>query len=140
MRGAPLVALLTALAGCAAPAPAPSSPFVGAVGAPGRIEGEAPVAAAELHRGRGVSIHRVEVARAVRPHRHERHEETVVMLAGQGVFTLDGEEHRIGPGAVMHIPRGAVHAYRHEGEGTTQVVSIFTPAFDGEDRVFEAER
>ena len=68
-------------------------------------------------------------------HYHAKHEETVVVLSGQGVFTLAGEKRIVEPGDVFFIPRGTVHAFVPTSSDVV-VVSTFSPKFDGKDRVF----
>ena len=41
------------------------------------------------------------------------------------------------PGTVVHVPRGTVHAV--DTYLPTTVLSIFSPPFDGEDRVYVLE-
>jgi mannose-6-phosphate isomerase-like protein (cupin superfamily) len=71
----------------------------------------------------------------VRAHYHAKHEETVTVLRGSGVFTLGSARHEVRPGDVMHIVRGTVHAFVPSSKDVV-VVSIFSPKFDGTDRVF----
>ena len=71
----------------------------------------------------------------VPPHYHAKHEETVVLLSGHGVFTLAGGKHIVEAGDVFFIPRGTVHAFVPTSSDVV-VVSTFTPKFDGKDRVF----
>ncbi len=142
MRSTPFVALtfaaVVAVAGCAS-APSPSTPLVTRLDPASRPAGDAPVAVRELHRTSRVSTHEVVVVGEIRAHRHERHDETVTILEGRGTFVLDGEEHLVLPGTVLHVPAGAVHSYRHESPGATRAVSVFSPPFDGEDRVLVDE-
>ena len=70
-------------------------------------------------------------------HYHARHEETVFVIEGEGSMWIDGAPHELVAGTLVHVPRGAVH--RVEPRGLLTVLSIFTPPFDGEDRVFVEE-
>ncbi|MEM7306367.1 MAG: cupin domain-containing protein [Planctomycetota bacterium] len=70
-------------------------------------------------------------------HYHERHEETVLIIAGTGAMWIDGQRYAVEPGMLIHVPRGAVH--RVEPDGPISALSIFTPPFDGEDRIFVEE-
>ena len=71
----------------------------------------------------------------VKVHYHAKHEETVVVLRGSGVFTMGKERHEVKPGDVMHIVRGTVHSFVPSSPDVV-VVSMFSPKFDGVDRIF----
>lgn len=56
-------------------------------------------------------------------------EEAIVVLAGEGEATLNGEIVPIGPNVTLYIPAGAVHAFRCL-HGTLHVIFTFpTPDF-----------
>ena len=67
-------------------------------------------------------------------HFHAHHDETVYVLEGRARMRVGDAWHELGPGDLVHVPEGVVHAGEIEGEAT--VLSFFTPAFDGSDRVF----
>jgi quercetin dioxygenase-like cupin family protein len=71
----------------------------------------------------------------VKRHYHAKHEETVVVSSGSGVSTMGKTPHAVRAGDVMHIPRGVVHGFVPSTDDVV-VVSVFTPKFDGVDRVF----
>lgn len=71
----------------------------------------------------------------VKRHYHAKHEETVVVSSGSGVFTMGKTQHTVRAGDVMHIPRGTVHGFVPLSDDVV-VVSVLTPKFDGVDRVF----
>ena len=83
----------------------------------------------------GSSAHHLRIANGVAGHYHVAHDETVFILSGTGVFTMAEETHSIGPGSVLLIPRGTVHALAVT-EGPMEALSVFAPEFDGKDRVF----
>lgn len=84
------------------------------------------------------SAHHLRVRTGVRAHLHRRHDETVVVLAGRGRLRLDADTVDVAPGDVIRIPRGTVHALAVTG-GPVEAVSLFTPSFDGADRVWVDE-
>ena len=47
-----------------------------------------------------------------RPHYHKRSTELYYVLEGDGVVLLDGEEHPVRKGSLVHIPPGVVHGAR----------------------------
>jgi quercetin dioxygenase-like cupin family protein len=56
-------------------------------------------------------------------HRHDP-AETYYVLEGEGVLTLDGEDHHLTPGAVVFIPGDSEHGVRHVGEGPLRVFYV----------------
>lgn len=69
------------------------------------------------------------------PHRHDRHDLFVVILRGHGAMRLADEERATPEGSILFIPRGTPHAFRN-GSGVPAVAyAIYTPAFDGKDRI-----
>lgn len=90
-------------------------------------------ASRELLRGAGLSAHAVRLRGELAPHWHARHDEMVLVLEGTARMWIDGELHELGPGSLVHVPRGRVHAASAED---ALVLSLFDPPFDGDDRVF----
>lgn len=68
-------------------------------------------------------------------HYHAVHEETVYVVRGSGVMRLGDQHKAVGPGDLMHIPKGVVHAFEPFTKDVV-VVSIFAPKWDGKDRIF----
>ena len=83
----------------------------------------------------GASVHHLSTTTGVNPHVHRTHDETVVILSGSGRMRVGEESREISPGLTLVIPRGTVHGLEVL-QGTVEVVSIFTPPFDGKDRHF----
>lgn len=48
--------------------------------------------------------------------KHEHRKEHWVIVRGNGVFTLDGEERNVEPGDTVFIPTGGVHRIQNDGE------------------------
>lgn len=53
---------------------------------------------------------------SVGAHRQEEYPEIIVGLAGQGRATVDGTEHRLHSGDVVHLPLGAVLSLQNLSE------------------------
>ena len=45
-------------------------------------------------------------------HRHPDADETIIVVEGEIVLTMDGTEHKLGAGSVTFAPRGVAHAFR----------------------------
>lgn len=76
------------------------------------------------------------VKKEVEEHYHEKHSEVVYVLEGKGLMWLDGEEQTIEEGDCIFIPKGTPHRVKVIGDQQLKVLSIQSPKFDGNDRVF----
>lgn len=68
-----------------------------------------------------------------RPHFHRRSTELYYVLAGEGVVTVNGAEHAVQAGSMVHIPPLAVHS----AEGRMRVLVVGIPDI-ADDDYFEA--
>ena len=57
-------------------------------------------------------------------HRHENIEHEQVMLQGEMVLTLDGEERVVRTGDCIFIPAGVAHSYANRGSETVRFLCI----------------
>jgi quercetin dioxygenase-like cupin family protein len=81
-----------------------------------------------------VSVFECDVPAAARmpaPHSHDAFEETVYGLEGVATFTVDGETVDVGPGDVLCIRRGAIHAFDNRGPERVRFLAIATPGVFG---------
>ena len=67
-----------------------------------------------------------------RPHYHKRATEIYYVLEGGGTILLDGVEHAIEKGSILHIPPGVVHGAR----GRMRVLVIGIPDMREDDLFF----
>lgn len=93
----------------------------------------------ELGRDANSSHHLVWIRDREVPHRHDRHDLFVVILRGHGGMRLGDEERLVGEGSILYIPRGTPHTFRNAAERPAVAYAIYTPAFDGSDRVLVPE-
>lgn len=71
-----------------------------------------------------------------RPHYHRRSTELYYVLSGEGSVVLDGVEHAVRAGTLVHIPPGVVHGAR----GRMRVLVIGIPDIADDDLFFPEER
>ena len=64
----------------------------------------------------------------VEPHAHP-HEQMGLLLEGQLLFTIDGEEHLVEPGQMWRIPGGVEHSCV-AGDDAVRALDVFTPIRD----------
>lgn len=83
------------------------------------------------------SVHLTQIRGGVEAQRHLNHQETVWVVRGAGRLTLDGEKYKVAAGTVVTIPPGTSHSFYNMGKIPAVVISVFSPGFDGKDRVYE---
>jgi quercetin dioxygenase-like cupin family protein len=69
-------------------------------------------------------------------HFHREHEEIVIVQEGEGEVRLGEETRRVKAGDVLLIPTNVVHEVIARGNRPFRGISVFSPQFDGKDRVF----
>jgi len=70
-----------------------------------------------------------------KPHYHRQATELYYVLEGEGSVVLDGAEHPVRKGTIVHIPPGVVHAAR----GRMRVLVIGIPDIHDDDLFFPTE-
>jgi quercetin dioxygenase-like cupin family protein len=78
--------------------------------------------------GAAAWVHAVDIDGA-RPHFHRRTTELYYVLAGEGTVLLDGDEHPVREGSIVHIPPGVVHGAR----GRMRVLVVGIPDIADDD-------
>jgi len=69
-------------------------------------------------------------------HYHERHTEIVYILDGEANMTLNKKTLKVKSGDYIRIPKGTQHSVQVTSNIPLKVLSIQTPEFFGQDRVF----
>jgi quercetin dioxygenase-like cupin family protein len=65
------------------------------------------------------------------PHSHDAFDETLYGLEGTLTWTVAGTPTEVGPGEVLHIPRGVAHHFRNAGAADARALAIVTPGLLG---------
>ena len=60
-------------------------------------------------------------------HRHAKQLETIWVIKGNAILTLDQTEVPIRDGQIIAIPIGLEHALRNEGQSPVELLTFFTP-------------
>ena len=68
-------------------------------------------------------------------HIHREHDLTFIVHRGRGEVYINDHRRVCRPGDVFHIPRGTPHYCINTGSDPLVVVNLFTPPFDGKDRI-----
>lgn len=72
-------------------------------------------------------------------HRHADSDITVFLLRGEGEMRLGKEMRPVRAGDVIHIERGAIHAYINRGPEPAAALVVYSPAPGPKDRVLMEE-
>ena len=104
--------------------------------------------ASELQRNRAIRLLRktdragyylLRIKDSEKPHYHDHHDLTVVVLKGQSRINFKNRRENLKPGDLAHIPAGTLHWAENTGPGDSELFLVFTPPFDGKDRRFEGK-
>lgn len=60
-------------------------------------------------------------------HHHAMQVETVFLLQGQSILTINSSEQPLNAGQIVAIPLGVEHALRNSGTEPVELMAIFTP-------------
>ena len=83
------------------------------------------------------SVHLTQVETAVEAHHHATHDVECLIIRGSGRLTIGDQKTKVKAGQFVHIPRGTKHAFHNLGSNPAVVMSVFSPGFDGKDRIYE---
>lgn len=97
-------------------------------------EREQDIAVRPLYRNDQVSTHLIRLAGREPPHRHDRHDLSVTVLAGSSRIHFADRQVDLRPGDTVFVPRGAFHWAENTGAGASVVFAVFAPAYRGQDR------
>jgi mannose-6-phosphate isomerase-like protein (cupin superfamily) len=89
----------------------------------------------ELGRDADTSHHLVAIRTAETPHRHDHHDLLVVMQRGHGTMRIGDETLPVGEHSILYVPRGTAHAFANTSAEPAISYVVYTPPFDGVDRV-----
>jgi mannose-6-phosphate isomerase-like protein (cupin superfamily) len=89
----------------------------------------------ELGRSAHTSHHVGAIRGAERPHRHDHHDQWVMIVRGHGTMRIGDETRPLGEGSVVFVPQGVVHAFTNAGPEPAISLLVYAPPFDGKDRI-----
>ena len=74
-------------------------------------------------------VNRIRAGTAPGPyHLHTTSENVYLVVAGDVVVRIDGEDHRLGPGDAAFIPPGIAHSATNVGSVDAELIEIYAPA------------
>lgn len=75
----------------------------------------------------------------VKAHKHESHTENIYILEGEGEMKMNGRIMILKPGDYINVPEKTVHSVKVTSSQPMKVLSVQSPEFTGDDRVFVEE-
>jgi mannose-6-phosphate isomerase-like protein (cupin superfamily) len=97
--------------------------------------GDRPVRSEEIAWDSVSSMHLIQISGSVPMHIHESHSGNLMIVRGAGRLTLAGRKYKVKAGELVHIPKGTKHSFHSLAAVPTVVISVFSPGFDGTDRI-----
>lgn len=94
----------------------------------------APATVVEVARSARTSTNLWQTGQAMPAHLHREHEEVILFARGRMAVRIGDREVEVGPGDAIVVPPGTIHSGRTI-EGPASGWSVFSPPFDGKDRV-----
>ncbi|MFZ2472542.1 MAG: cupin domain-containing protein [Methanothrix sp.] len=93
---------------------------------------------AQVASGKNASVNLVmgPVGSVLKMHYHQYSDEITYCIKGQAVMNVSGKELVMKTGDLMYIPALTLHGSEVTGNETLQLISIFSPPFDGKDRIY----
>lgn len=104
-----------------------------------KVDPGQPFKSTPLLRGPNCSFNLAQLVTVLKSHYHKDRDEVVYLVRGNGLVTIAGKEYKIMPGYAYLVPKGTIHRFVNFGPDPAVVLSIFSPAFDGKDRIFVEE-
>ena len=77
------------------------------------------------------------VKKSVRLHKHTQHIENVYISEGSGEFQLGDSTYKVKSGDLIIIPKNTWHGVEVKSKEPMKVISIQSPEFIGNDRIFK---
>ncbi len=71
--------------------------------------------------------------------KHERRSEHWIVVQGEGIVTLEGQEIRLSPGQAIDIPRMAAHRIMNPGQTLLTLIEVQKGDYCGEDDIIRLE-
>ncbi len=69
-------------------------------------------------------------------HYHTARDEIDLIIKGEANMTIASQSHLIKAGDLIYIPPGTVHDFAAVGTETFELICVFSPPYDGRDRIF----
>lgn len=92
-----------------------------------------------IHSDRNTSVFVIFIKKEVKKHFHQYHTEVVTILEGRGEMFMSGKIFKVKAGDCIIIPSGTEHAVITRSSKPLKVLSVQSPEFEGDDRIYTEE-
>ena len=99
------------------------------------LAADQPFRVVEVGRDASTSHHLAAIRGAEKLHRHDHHDQLVVIARGYGTLRIGDRTLPVGEGSIVYVPRGQVHAFANQSSAPAVSYLIYTPPYDGVDRI-----
>jgi hypothetical protein len=72
------------------------------------------------------TVRLLQVRESIAEHAHDRNDELVYVVAGQGAVRINGKATPLGAGSLVVLPSGSVHAFEKQGKNPLVIMSTLT--------------
>jgi mannose-6-phosphate isomerase-like protein (cupin superfamily) len=79
------------------------------------------------------------IKKEVKSHKHEKHTESIIVLAGEADMILGNKKMKIKEGDYFVIPENTFHSVKVSSKIPLKVISVQTPEYLDDDRIFEED-
>jgi mannose-6-phosphate isomerase-like protein (cupin superfamily) len=83
----------------------------------------------------GVSLHRIQVTAREELHLHKERDLYGIVISGGGILWIGNEYRPVKEGELFFIPKGTPHAFINPSSSPSLLWVLFTPPYDGKDRI-----
>jgi quercetin dioxygenase-like cupin family protein len=94
----------------------------------------------EVARGEQASVNIWQMTKGLPLHLHRHHEEVIFVKSGRAEVRIGERTLTMQAGDLVLVPKNTVHSARAVGTEPFRGISVFSPAFDGKDRVVVESR
>jgi len=91
---------------------------------------------AALGKNASINVTQIEPGKSFGAHYHRYRDEIDYIVNGQANMTIAGKTRLVKAGDLIYIPPMTVHDFAGVGDGNMALVCIFTPPYDGKDRIY----
>jgi mannose-6-phosphate isomerase-like protein (cupin superfamily) len=91
---------------------------------------------AAMGRNGSVNLTQIEPGKHFGAHYHRERDEIDYIVKGQANMTIAGQTHLVKAGDLIYIPPMTVHDFAGVGDDNLELICIFSPPYDGKDRIY----
>ncbi|RQW81633.1 MAG: cupin domain-containing protein [Methanothrix sp.] len=91
---------------------------------------------AALGKNASINVTQIEPGKSFGAHYHQYRDEIDYIVKGQANMTIAGNTHLVKAGDLIYVPPMTVHDFTGIGSENMALICVFTPPYDGKDRIY----